>query len=104
MRTFATSIQTTIVMGIFDKILGNKNITEQISKLAGNPNIASIVSQLTANKDFMSKLSTAKDDNDIQHLIASATDAFKDMKLTDEEKKDLANQLKNLASGFVGKK
>lgn len=91
-------------MGIFDKILGNKNITEQISKLAGNANIASIVSQLTANKDFMSKLSTAKDDNDIQRLISSATDAFKDMKLTDEEKKDLVNQLKNLASGFVGKK
>lgn len=91
-------------MGIFDKILGNKNITDQISKLAGNPNIASVLSQLTSNSDFMSKLSAAKSDSDIQHLIASATDAFKDMKLTDEEKKDLANQVKNLAGGLMGKK
>jgi predicted DNA-binding protein with PD1-like motif len=91
-------------MGIFDKLLGNKNITEQISKLAGNANIAAILAQLTANKDFMSKLSSAKDDNDIHQLIASATDAFKDMKLTDEEKKDLVNQLKNVASGLIGKK
>lgn len=91
-------------MGIFDKILGNKNITDQISKLAGNANIASILSQLTSNQDFMSKLSAAKDDNDIQRLISSATDAFKDMKLTDEEKKDLMNQLKQVASGLMGKK
>lgn len=91
-------------MGIFDKLLGNKNITEQISKLAGNANIAAILAQLTANKDFMSKLSSAKDDNDIHQLIASATDAFKDMKLTDEEKKDLVNQLKHVASGLMGKK
>ncbi len=91
-------------MGIFDKILGNKNITDQISKLAGNANLASVISQLTANKDFMSKLSAAKDENEIQHLIASATDAFKDMKLTEEEKKDLVNQLKNVASGLMGKK
>ena len=91
-------------MGIFDKLFGNKNITEQISKLAGNPNIASIISQLTANKDFMTKLSGAKDENEIQHLIASATDAFKDMKLTEEEKKDLVNQVKHLAGGLVGKK
>ena len=90
-------------MGIFDKILGNKNITEQISKLAGNANIASILSQLTSNQDFMSKLSAAKDDNDIQRLISSATDALKDMKLTDEEKKDLMNQLKQVASGLMGK-
>lgn len=91
-------------MGIFDKILGNKNITDQISKLAGNPNIASIVAQLSTNKDFMSKLSTAKDDNDVQHLITSALAAFKDMKLSEEEKKDLTNQLKNLAGGLFGKK
>lgn len=91
-------------MGIFDKILGNKNITDQISKLAGNANIASIISQLTANKDFMSQLASAKDDNDIQRLIASATDAFKDMKLTDQEKKDLVAQLKDVASGLMGKK
>ena len=40
-------------MGIFDKLLGNKNITEQISKLAGNANIASIIAQLTSNKDTL---------------------------------------------------
>lgn len=90
-------------MGILDNLLGNKNITEQISKLAGNANIASVISQLTANKDFMSKLSTAKSDSDIQKLISSATEAFKDMKLTEEEKKDLASQLKNVASGLMGK-
>ena len=70
-------------MGIFDKILGNKNITDQISKLAGNPNIASIVAQLSTNKDFMSKLSTAKDDNDVQHLITSAMAAFKEGRFED---------------------
>ncbi|MBO7628617.1 MAG: hypothetical protein J6S87_01550 [Bacteroidales bacterium] len=91
-------------MGIFDKILGNKNITEQISKLAGNPNIASVVAQLTANKDFMSKLAGAKDENDVQHLITSALAAFKDLKLSEEEKKDLTSQLKNLAGGMMGKK
>ena len=91
-------------MGIFDKLLGNKNITEQISKLAGNPNIASIVAQLTSNKDFMSKLAGAKDENDIQHLISSALAAFKDLKLTDAEKADLTSQLKNLAGGMMGKK
>ena len=91
-------------MGIFDKILGNKNITDQISKLAGSPDIASIVAQLSTNKDFMSKLSTAKDDNDVQHLITSAMAAFKDMKLSEEEKKDLTKQLKNLAGGLIGKK
>ena len=52
----------------------------------------------------MSKLSTAKDDNDVQHLITSALAAFKDMKLSEEEKKDLTNQLKNLAGGLIGKK
>ena len=30
--------------------------------------------------------------------------AFKDMKLSEEEKKDLTNQLKNLAGGLIGKK
>ena len=83
-------------MGIFDKILGNKNITDQISKLAGNPNIASIVAQLSTNKDFMSKLSTAKDDNDVQHLITSALAAFQDMKLSEEEKNQVSHRGKAL--------
>lgn len=91
-------------MGIFDKLLGNKNITEQISKLAGNANIASIIAQLTSNKDFMTKLAGAKDENEIQHLVSSALAAFKDLKLTEAEKADLISQVKGLAGGLMGKK
>lgn len=104
MCIFALKFKTTNVMGIFDKILGNKNIKEQIENLAGNANIVSVISQLTSNNDFMTKLAAAKDENDMQRLISTALDAFKDLKLTEDEKANLVSQLKKVASGFTGKK
>ena len=91
-------------MGLFDKLLGNKNIIQQVSALTGNGNMMEILKSLTGNKDFMSKLAGAKDENEVQHLITTTIDALKDKKLTDAEKKELTNQLKGLAAGLMGKK
>ena len=91
-------------MGFLDKLLGNKNIIKQAESLLGNANIMEILKSLTGNKDFMSKLANAKDENEMQSLISTAVEAFKDKKLTDAEKKELTNQLKNMASGLMGKK
>ena len=87
-------------MGLFDKILGSKNIIQQVSALAGNANLMEILKSLTSNKDFMSKVANAKNENEIQHLITTAVDALKDKKLTDAEKAELTKQLGNM----LGKK
>ncbi|MBO4599500.1 MAG: hypothetical protein J5641_02045 [Bacteroidales bacterium] len=91
-------------MGLLDKLLGNKNIIQQVSALAGNANITEILKSLTGNKEFMTNLSNAKSESELQSLISNAIDAFKDKKLTDAEKKELTNQLKHMASGLLGKK
>ena len=70
----------------------------------GNANIMEILKSLTGNKEFMTKLAGAKDENEIQHLVSTAIDALKDKKLTDAEKAELTKQLKNMASGLMGKK
>ena len=91
-------------MGLFDKILGNKDIIQQVSALAGNANVMDILKSLTGNKEFMTKLSAAKNENELQSLISNAIEAFKDKKLTDAEKKALTEQLKKMATGLLGKK
>ena len=91
-------------MGLFDKLLGNKNIIQQAEALLGNANIMEILKSLTGNKEFMTKLASAKNENEVQHLISTAVDALKDKKLTDAEKAELTQQLKNFAGGMMGKK
>ncbi len=78
-------------MGILDKLLKNDSIKKKVESL-------------TENKELMSKLSSVKDDKEMQNLISSATDALKDRKLSDQEKQELGNQLKSVASGLMGKK
>lgn len=70
----------------------------------GSGNVMEILKSLTGNKEFMTKLAGAKDENEVQRLITTAVDALKDKKLTEAEKKQLTNQLKNLAVGMMGKK
>ena len=91
-------------MGLLDKLLEKKGVMKQLEAMMGGGNVMEILKSLTGNKDFMTKLAGAKDENEVQHLIASAVDALKDKKLTDAEKKELTNQLKNLAGGMLGKK
>lgn len=91
-------------MGLLDKLLGNQNIIKQAEALMGNGNVMEILKSLTGNKEFMTKLAGAKDENEVQRLITTAVDALKDKKLTEAEKKQLTNQLKNLAVGMMGKK
>lgn len=85
-------------------MLKNDNIKKKVASLTGNADLGSALSSLTENKELMSKLSSVKDDKEMQNLIASATDALKDRKLSDQEKQELGNQLKNIASGFMGSK
>lgn len=95
-------------MGIFDKILSNKDLLKNVesltgnkdllSNLSGNKNLLGAISSLAANKDFTSKLASAKDDKQVQDLINSATAALKDMKLSDDEKKELAAKAKAIFS------
>ena len=91
-------------MGLFDKILGNKNIIKQAEALMGNADIMGTLKSLTGNKEFMTKLASAKNENELQHLVTTAVDAMKDKKLTDAEKAELTKQLKSLAGGIMGKK
>ena len=91
-------------MGLLDKLLRNQNIIKQAEALMGNGNVMEILKSLTGNKEFMTKLAGAKDENEVQRLITTAVDALKDKKLTEAEKKQLTNQLKNLAVGMMGKK
>ena len=77
-----------------------------LDNLIGNVNIKDTVESLTKNTDLMNKISSLKDDKEIQNLVSSATEAFKDHKLSDEEKKELTDKLKSAASNLnlFGKK
>ncbi len=91
-------------MGLFDKLLNNDSVKKTVESLTGGKDLGSVANSLKDNKELMSKLSSVKDDKEMQNLISSATEALKDRKLSDQEKKELGDQLKNLASGFMSKK
>ncbi len=78
-------------MKILDKLFGNKKIKEYAESLAQNDGL-------------QSKIASVKDDKEVKELINSATDALKDRKLSDEEKKELASRLKEVASDLMSKK
>ena len=78
-------------MGLLDGVLNNLNLKDTVNSLKDN-------------KELMAKLSSAKDDKEIQKLVSTATDALKDSKISDDEKQELAKQLKGIAAGLFGKK
>lgn len=97
-------------MGLFDKLLQNKDLLKNVEaltgnkdllgnlNLSGNKNVMGAIMALASNKDFTSKLAAAKDDKQVKDLINTATAALKDMKLSDEEKKELTEKVKALVA------
>lgn len=62
------------------------------------------IASLTGKSDLKSKVADIQDDDSVKELVSTASDALKDKKLSTEEKQDLGNRLKSVATNLFKKK
>lgn len=74
-----------------------KNIMDKV-------NLKDKIGSLTGKSELKSKVADMQDDNDVKEFVSTVSDALKDKKLSTEEKQDLGNRLKSVATNLFKKK